>query len=361
MSMFVTPLFHAFYVLSEVSNVLTLTLIISPIKGDPTSPIPQIDREKAYQECEDHLKNNKNTVVATHLPTVKRRGPFINLARQYQAQVKFIYLYHQPSADLKNDTIEPHLLRQYRLFQMPTYSEDIDVIEIRHSVEILEDAARYVNQHEQMIIGEPHGFLDGLRKADLFEKWIPEYVYTVGLNQHNPHHSFTVYEHIRKASSFVAGTSLKIAWTLLLHDIGKAFPGIKQFYGSFLEPYRGYEKRQKVVIENGESIRDGIDVSETYRVDQQYIPKDLIRTDLAGHFYDHENIGAQMALGILLRLGYSVEFAHEVATLIQHHMSMPRNTETIEAKKLKNWYSKVGRYAADLMMVRLADNRGKFD
>ncbi|WP_404828854.1 hypothetical protein [Effusibacillus dendaii] len=66
-----------------------------------------------------------------------------------------------------------------------------------------------------------------------------------------------------------------------------------------------------------------------------------------------------MALSILPRLGYSMEFALEVATLVQFHMSMPRDIDTISPALLKKWYARVGNYAAELMMVRMADNRGK--
>lgn len=89
------------------------------------------------------------------------------------------------------------------------------------------------------------------------------------------------------------------------------------------------------------------------------VPKEYVKTDLVGHFYEHENVGAQLALQILPRLGYAVEFAHEVSTLIQFHMTMPRNMDTISAASLKRWYAKAGPYAADLMMVRMADDRGK--
>jgi hypothetical protein len=33
--------------------------------------------------------------------------------------------------------------------------------------------------------------------------------------------------------------------------------------------------------------------------------------------------------------------------------------DTITPASLKKWYAKVGPYAAELMMVRMADNRGK--
>jgi hypothetical protein len=146
---------------------------------------------------------------------------------------------------------------------------------------------------------------------------------------------------------------------MLLHDVGKAYPGIKQFTGTMLDNYGKWRKRERIIIENGADIREGRDSGEFYVVKGLKIPKDLVKTDLNGHFYEHENLGAQMAFRILTRFGYEHDFALEVATLVQFHMLMPREIVTADIAEIRRWYDLVKGYAPDLMLVRLADTRGK--
>jgi hypothetical protein len=89
------------------------------------------------------------------------------------------------------------------------------------------------------------------------------------------------------------------------------------------------------------------------------VPKEFITTTLNGHFYEHENLGAQLSFRILTRLGYPHDFALEVSTLIQFHMLLPREEELDDPRAMRRFYGKVGAYAGDLMWVRFADDRGK--
>lgn len=299
--------------------------------------------EPALARLRMELAAGQDAAVEAPLRSPKSRAPFIKLAREQQAQTRMI---------LVNENI-------YRDLQIPTYVENVDEISIRQDIRVDSEAADFFHKHEREIVNDPATFFRRLEEEGTLLKFIPEYQGTIGLDQHSPYHTHSVFDHIMEASAFVAGTNLKMAWTLLLHDIGKGYPGIKQFLGVVTESYASYAKRDRVVIENGERIRNGLDSGASYRVKGIDIPKQFVKTDLTGHFYDHENVGAQLALKILPRLGYSMEFAHEVATLVQFHMTMPRNMDTITPASLKRWYAKVGLYASDLMMVRMADNRGK--
>ncbi|BCJ87131.1 hypothetical protein skT53_21160 [Effusibacillus dendaii] len=291
----------------------------------------------------EQLSSGGQAVVHASLRTPKQRSLFLQQAIEHKAATEVWF---------SNAHVNRHL-------QIPTYAEPIDRITVKQNVSIDEEAADFFRQQEAQLIEEPSSTMRQLQKDGRLLRWIPEYKRTIGLNQHTPHHSYQVFDHIVKAASFVGGTDLKMVWTLLLHDIGKGYPGIKQFIGMFVEPFGRFSKKDRVVIENGERIRDGLDSGDTYLVQGVQVPKEYIRTDLRGHFYDHENVGAQLALSILPRLGYSMEFALEVATLVQFHMSMPRDIDTISPALLKKWYARVGNYAAELMMVRMADNRGK--
>ncbi|WP_018130789.1 ATP-binding protein [Effusibacillus pohliae] len=313
-----------------------LTIRISPSNLQP-------DPEALLRHVDSRLAAGQSVTVDALLRSAKARAPFLKVARQHGAATKIVF---SPS-------------RIDRRLQIPTYAEAADQIEIRQDVQVDEAAAGFFRQHEQALVENPAGIFRQLEQDGRLLRWIPEYKGTIGLDQHSRYHTYSVFDHILHAVSFVAGTNLKMVWAVLLHDIGKGYPGIKQFLGVFVEPYASYAKKDRVVIENGERIRNGLDSGETYRVNGVDIPKKYIATDLMGHFYDHENVGAQLALRILPRIGYSPGFAHEVAALVQFHMSMPRELDTISAASLKKWYAKVGPYAAELMMVRLADDRGK--
>lgn len=320
--------------------------------------------DELRQNAERWLAQGQNVVVQAYLRSPKIRAAFLQMARTLNADTEIVFVNASLEKVLERVATfgrlpEEQVRKMHRHLQIPTYAEDADRIEIRQDAEVNEEARDVFRKRERELIDNPRSFMQQLLEQNVLTQWIPEYQGTIGLDQHSPYHTYNVFDHILRASSFVAGTNAKIVWTLLLHDIGKGFPGIKQFLGTIVEPYGSYKKKDRVAIENGEQIRDGKDSGSFFLVDGKKIPKDCIKTDLVGHFYDHENVGAQLALFILTRLGYSLEFAHEVAALIQFHMTMPRNMDTIQPDILKKWYAKVGKYAPELMMVRMADDRAK--
>ncbi|TCP58088.1 putative kinase [Tumebacillus sp. BK434] len=299
----------------------------------------------------------------------KYRRPYLELARQHGYQTEAIFLNVPLEAAVamngkrqaagEPSVSEAQIRRYERLLQIPTYAEDFDRIEVRTAEAVHEEAAAFFQEHEARFIKHPVQVVRELAADGRLEKWLPELHRAIPLDQHNPYHHFTVFEHIIKATEVVAGTSLHMVWTLLLHDIGKAYPGIKQFTGVIKTPYGRFKAKERVEIENGADIRDGRDSGEYYVVEGEQIPKAHIQTSLNGHFYDHENLGAQLAYRILTRFGYDHEFALHVATLIQFHMLMPRDIAEVELSQIRKFYEKTGPYAAELMMVRLADTRGK--
>ncbi|MFC4770002.1 hypothetical protein [Effusibacillus consociatus] len=299
--------------------------------------------EALLAQARQKLNAGEDVAIQAPFRTPKVRAPFINLAKECGAHTEAIFVHQGIHRDL----------------QIPTYAESLNRIEILQDLQVDRQAAEFFQQNEKELVSDPVKVFRRLEREGALLKFIPEYKGTIGLDQHSPYHTYSVFDHILEATAFVAGTSLKMVWTLLLHDIGKGYPGIKQFLGVIVEPYASYAKKERVVIENGERIRNGLDSGATYRVNGTDIPEQYVKTDLMGHFYDHENVGAQLALKILPRMGYPIELALEVATLIQFHMMMPRNMDTISPTSLKKWYAKVGPYASDLMMVRMADNRGK--
>lgn len=312
------------------------------------------------KQLTDAMQALRPIVVNAPHRSPKHRKPYLELAKQHGYTTKAIYWNLALEEVVADSSLDEATLRKYqRQLQVPTYSEAIDVLEVKTSEPIDDVAAAFFQEHERALVANPTGLIRELERDGRLQAWLPELHRAIPIDQHNPHHRFTVYDHILKAAEVVGGSSLKFIWTLLLHDIGKAYPGIKQFTGRLLENYGAWRKKDFVLIENGADIRDGRDSGEHYVVKGQQIPKALISTDLHGHFYDHENLGAQMAFRVLTRFGYPHDFAVEVMTLIQFHMSLPYDADTAELRELRKFYDKVGRYAPDLLFVRLADSRGK--
>jgi predicted kinase len=320
-------------------------------------------------ELERAMRAGQSIVLDARLRLAKYRRPYVDLAKAYGYRTEAIFLNVPIEQAIENNrqsqerggraVSESVVSRYQRHMRIPTYAEGFDGIEVRTPEQVNEVAAHHFAMHEERLLNEPVDLIRELERDGSLALWLPELYAAIPIDQHNPHHQFTVYEHILKATETVAGTDLKYVWTMLLHDIGKAYPGIKQFTGSFVEAYGTWRKREKVLIENGADIREGRDSGEFYVVKGTKVPKEFINTDLVGHFYDHENLGAQLAFRILTRFGYSHDFALEVATLIQFHMMMPREIEQVSLKDIRWWYERVGSYAPDLMLVRLADTRGK--
>ena len=338
--------------------------------GDPAAK----DRNHAIYEAAkpkliDAMREGRSIVLDSAYRVPKYRRPYLDLAKQYGYRTEAIFInvpleqaleQNHKRADEDGQAVSEAVIRRYeRLMQIPTYPEGFDTIEMRTSETVDPEAAAFFKENEERLIRNPAAFIRRMEEDGTLERWLPELHRCIPIDQHNPHHRFTIYEHILKAADTVQGTNLKYVWTMLLHDIGKAYPGIKQFTGVMNEAYGLFKKKERVVIENGADIREGRDSGEFYVVQGTKIPREHVNTSLNGHFYDHENLGAQMAFRILTRFGYGHEFALHVSTLIQFHMVMPREIELADVGLITKFFQKVGDYAGDLMVVRLADDRGK--
>ncbi|KEO81856.1 AAA family ATPase [Tumebacillus flagellatus] len=316
--------------------------------------------EKVPRDVTDALKAGRSVVIDGPNRLPKQRKLFLDAARRFGCKTEVIYhnvTLEQAEADSSAD--RRALLKYQRHLQVPTYAEDLDRLDVQTDEPVLTEARDFFHEQEKKLIADPVRMIRTLEADGRLQRWLPELAAAIAIDQHNPHHRFTVYEHILKATEVVAGSSLKFVWTMLLHDIGKAYPGIKQFTGFLTQDYERWRKKDFVIIENGADIREGRDSGEFYVVSGRKIPKEYVNTDLAGHFYQHENIGAQMAFRILTRFGYSHDFAREVMALIQFHMTLPFEKDTCDLSYMRKFYEVVGRYAADLVLVRLADSRGK--
>ena len=131
---------------------------------------------------------------------------------------------------------------------------------------------------------------------------IPELSPSVGFSQNNPHHVYTVYEHIARTVA-ASPKDISIRLCMLFHDIAKP---------------------------------------SSYTVDEKGI----------GHFYGHPDASERMAEKILRRLKADSETVKRVCFLIKYHDTRPAATR----KSLLKYLSKVGfDYGLMLVDVRRAD------
>jgi len=80
--------------------------------------------------------------------------------------------------------------------------------------------------------------------------------------------------------------------------------------------------------------------------------------DGAVHFYGHEDVGAEIARGILGRLKFDNDTIRDVCQLVQLHMRYGQVTESWSRTALRRLVRAVGSYSDDLFVLTLADAVG---
>lgn len=148
-----------------------------------------------------------------------------------------------------------------------------------------------------------------LEEVDLLRYILPEVREGLGVGQ-NKHHIYSVFEHNVKALDYTAkkNYSLEVRMAALLHDVAK--PRVK--------------------------VGDGPDST----------------------FYNHDSVGAKMAVKVLDNLRFSKEFVEHVAHLVKYHLFYYNVGEVTEAG-VRRFLNRVGpEYLDDLIKVREADRIG---
>ena len=136
----------------------------------------------------------------------------------------------------------------------------------------------------------------------VFGVFLPEILPCVGFDQRKYHHLYDVWEHTARAVGNAPKDAL-LRWTMLLHDLGKP---------------------------------------ACFSVDE----------DGVGHFYGHDELGAQMASQIMRRLRFDKKTAARVELLIARHM---RQIEPME-KAVGRVLRQIGEEAfGQLLAVKRAD------
>ena len=148
-----------------------------------------------------------------------------------------------------------------------------------------------------------------LEELDLLHYIMPELRDGIGVGQ-NKHHIYTVFEHNVRALDYTAGEnySLAVRMASLLHDVGKP------------------------------KVKGGDGANST--------------------FYQHEYVGARMAVKALDRLRFSKDFVEQVAHLVRSHMFY-YDTGVISPAGVRRFVVRVGpENIDDLLKVREADRIG---
>lgn len=144
-----------------------------------------------------------------------------------------------------------------------------------------------------------------LRDSGVLEAVLPEFTDAIGFDQRSPYHDRTVDEHTFDTVEHTVsrGASLEVRLAALLHDIAKP---------------------------------------EMFSVGD----------DGVGHFYRHEDRGAEVAQSVLLRLRMASKVVGRVTLLVAEH---PKPTPPVGKKALRRFVARMGEATEDALMLREAD------
>ena len=197
---------------------------------------------------------------------------------------------------IKEDPLR--ILRYFRFLatkDLKYFPETIE--EIKKSKNLIQNlsAERIRDELNKIIIGKnAYKVLKLMSENKILEEIIPEWSKTIGFDQKNIHHIYTVDEHILKSLELTS-RDLIIRLAVLFHDIGKP---------------RCY----------------------TFGEDGQ------------GHFYKHEKYSVEIAEKLMLNLKFSKLDTERVCKIIRYHSLYRQNIDEIFVKKMLNRFGEEDLY-----------------
>lgn len=197
---------------------------------------------------------------------------------------------------IKEDPLR--ILRYFRFLatkDLKYFPETID--EIKKSKNLIQNlsAERIRDEFSKIITGKnAYKVLKLMSENKILEEIIPEWSKTIGFDQKNIHHIYTVDEHILKSLELTS-RDLIIRLAVLFHDIGKP---------------RCY----------------------TFGEDGQ------------GHFYKHEKYSVEIAEKLMLNLKFSKLDTERVCKIIRYHSLYRQSIDEIFVKKMLNRFGEEDLY-----------------
>lgn len=197
---------------------------------------------------------------------------------------------------IKEDPLR--ILRYFRFLatkDLKYFPETIE--EIKKSKNLIQNlsAERIRDEFSKIITGKnAYKILKLMSENKILEEIIPEWSKTIGFDQKNIHHIYTVDEHILKSLELTSG-DLITRLAVLFHDIGKP-------------------------------------ICYTFGEDGQ------------GHFYKHEKYSVEIAEKLMLNLKFSKLDTERVCKIIKYHSLYRQNIDEIFVKKMLNRFGEEDLY-----------------
>lgn len=197
---------------------------------------------------------------------------------------------------IKEDPLR--ILRYFRFLatkDLKYFPETIE--EIKKSKNLIQNlsAERIRDEFSKIIIGKnAYKVLKLMSENKILEEIIPEWSKTIGFDQKNIHHIYTVDEHILKSLELTNG-DLITRLAVLFHDIGKP-------------------------------------ICYTFGEDGQ------------GHFYKHEKYSVEIAEKLMLNLKFSKLDTERVCKIIKYHSLYRQSIDEIFVKKMLNRFGEEDLY-----------------
>ena len=197
---------------------------------------------------------------------------------------------------IKEDPLR--ILRYFRFLatkDLKYFSETIE--EIKKSKNLIQNlsAERIRDEFSKIITGKnAYKVLKLMSENKILEEIIPEWSKTIGFDQRNIHHIYTIDEHILKSLE-ITSKDLITRLAVLFHDIGKP-------------------------------------ICYTFGEDGQ------------GHFYKHEKYSVEIAEKLMLNLKFSKIDTERVCKIIKYHSLYRQSIDEIFVKKMLNRFGEEDLY-----------------
>lgn len=167
-------------------------------------------------------------------------------------------------------------------------------------------AERITEEFKKILLSQsPSKGIELLREIGALDLILPELTKTIGVEQDKAHHTTDVYTHTLRTLDLVP-PDLVLRLSALLHDLGK--PETK-------------------------SVINGII-----------------------HFFEHEDVSAELAEGILKRLRFPNDIINKVVTYIKHHMRPHQYTSTWTDSAIRRLIRDLGEYVESIVEFAKQDH-----